>query len=55
MISQDEVDEIGIRVGMVDEIITSYGTGGKVLKNEWNDLRSRGYGAESAVLGAGRH
>lgn len=29
MISQDEVDEIGIQVSMDDEIITSYGIGGK--------------------------
>ncbi|QLG42021.1 retropepsin-like aspartic protease [Paenibacillus sp. FSL W7-1088] len=29
LISQDEVDEIGILVGMDDEIITSYGIGGK--------------------------
>ena len=29
MISQDEVDEIGILVSMEDEIITSYGIGGK--------------------------
>ncbi|MFK4475756.1 hypothetical protein ABH897_005550 [Paenibacillus sp. RC73] len=29
MISQDEVDDIGIRVGLEDDIITSYGIGGK--------------------------
>ncbi|KAA8747012.1 retropepsin-like aspartic protease [Paenibacillus sp. FSL R5-0623] len=29
LISQDEVDEIGIQVSMDDEIITSYGIGGK--------------------------
>ncbi|ANS75283.1 aspartyl protease [Paenibacillus yonginensis] len=29
LISQDEVDDIGIRVSMEDEIITSYGIGGK--------------------------
>ncbi|MCQ4088443.1 retropepsin-like aspartic protease [Saccharibacillus sp. JS10] len=29
LISQDEVDEIGIHVGIEDEIITSYGIGGK--------------------------
>ncbi|MEK5505570.1 retropepsin-like aspartic protease [Paenibacillus sp. FSL P4-0113] len=29
LISQDEVDDIGIQVGMDDEIITSYGIGGK--------------------------
>ncbi|XOI97611.1 retropepsin-like aspartic protease [Paenibacillus polymyxa] len=29
LISQDEVDEIGIQVRMDDEIITSYGIGGK--------------------------
>ncbi|MDT9718611.1 retropepsin-like aspartic protease [Paenibacillus sp. ClWae2A] len=31
LISQDEVDEIGILVSMDDEIITSYGIGGKEL------------------------
>ncbi|WP_145320164.1 retropepsin-like aspartic protease [Paenibacillus xylanexedens] len=29
LISQDEVDDIGILVGVEDEIITSYGIGGK--------------------------
>lgn len=29
LISQDEVDDIGIQVGIEDEIITSYGIGGK--------------------------
>lgn len=29
LISQDEVDDIGILVGIEDEIITSYGIGGK--------------------------
>ncbi|WP_342415014.1 retropepsin-like aspartic protease [Paenibacillus sp. FSL R10-2782] len=29
LISQDEVDDIGIRVGLEDDIITSYGIGGK--------------------------
>ncbi|MEC0372116.1 retropepsin-like aspartic protease [Paenibacillus chibensis] len=29
LVSQDEVDDIGIRVSMEDEIITSYGIGGK--------------------------
>jgi hypothetical protein len=29
LISQDEVDDIGIKVTLEDEIITSYGIGGK--------------------------
>jgi predicted aspartyl protease len=29
LISQDEVDDIGIRVTLEDEIVTSYGIGGK--------------------------
>lgn len=29
LISQDEVDDIGIRVTLEDDIITSYGIGGK--------------------------
>ncbi|WP_427050976.1 retropepsin-like aspartic protease [Paenibacillus sp. TC-CSREp1] len=29
LISQDEVDDIGIRFGLEDEIVTSYGIGGK--------------------------
>lgn len=29
LISQDEVDDIGIQVGLEDEIVTSYGIGGK--------------------------
>ncbi|PQP82679.1 aspartyl protease [Paenibacillus sp. PCH8] len=29
LVSQDEVDDIGILVGVEDEIITSYGIGGK--------------------------
>ncbi|WP_018883090.1 pepsin/retropepsin-like aspartic protease family protein [Paenibacillus massiliensis] len=35
LISQDEVDDIGIQVGLEDEIVTSYGIGGKELHHSF--------------------
>lgn len=64
LISQDKVDEIGIRVSMEDEIITSYGIGGKehafskgiqvgdfILKQAYIDFTSFKYHNINGLLG----
>ncbi|WP_172198751.1 retropepsin-like aspartic protease [Saccharibacillus qingshengii] len=67
LISQDEVDEIGIQVSMEDDIITSYGIGGKehafskkiegiqvgdfILKDVYIDFTSFKYHSINGLLG----